>query len=145
MSKAKTLCSHENKIKIIVKNKDYDKIVFCKECQGIILIGKNKEIARSVTHFTKKENLDFINPIILYEKMRNVDNNSYIYFDNSFKEDRKDIITFITKLVNKYKTSEETFYLSILFLDIIFSKIIKNNAELDLIAIGSFFLAGELR
>ena len=142
MSKTKNTCFHDDKIDIIVKYSEYDKINYCKECQGIYLKAKNEVLSKSISYFDKKENSEFINPLFLYKKMRSNDKSYSLKYENSYNDYRKDIINFITKLTNKYKVSEESFYLSILFLDFIITQIPNDYKEFDLLAIGSFFLAG---
>lgn len=142
MSRTTNTCHHVDKINIIVKNCLYDKINFCKDCQGINIQANNEASVRSVSYLNRRENLELINPLILYDKMRRNDKDYSSNYDNCYSDDRKNIINFITKLCNKYKVSEESFYLSILFLDIIISQIPKKYSDLDSLAIGAFFLAG---
>lgn len=142
MSKAKNTCVHVDKINIKVRNSLYDNINFCKECQGIYIKAKNEALVKTVSYFNERENLEYINPLILYQKMRIDDKNNSLVYENSYNIDRKNIINFITKLTNKYKVSEESYYLSILFLDFIVSQMPQNYSDLDSLAIGTFFLAG---
>jgi len=129
-------------LNLIVKNRPYKKKFFCKECQGINIIEKNQVPAKTISYFNKKENSELINPFFLYQKMRSGDKNLSLPNENCYSYERKDIVNFMTKLTNKFKVSQESFYLAILFLDYIIPQIPNNNSELDLLAIGSFFLAG---
>lgn len=142
MSKPKNTCLHDEIIKIKLKNNQTDKINFCRECQGIYLNAKNEVSTKTISYFNQKENSEFINPIFLYQKIRINDKNFSLKFENSYCSERKNVINFITKLANKYKVSEESFYLSILFLDYIVSETLNKNLQFDLLAIASFFLAG---
>ena len=142
MSKSINKCPHGNKMIVIVKNTLYDNIEFCSECNQIYLKNKNEETIKSISFYKEKEKSESINLLLLYQNMREKDCNFMSKYENFNINDRKGMISFITKLVNKYKVSEDSFNLTVLFLDIILSQIPKNYLELDLLAIGSFFLAG---
>ena len=76
--------------------------------------------------------------------MKKSEKKNILNFNNTYNEDRKDLLVFVSKLVTKNNLSEETFHLTVLLLDILASKFKKTDFDLDLISIGCFYLAGKL-
>jgi hypothetical protein len=133
------------------KNKNYDKtfrkICFCNKCSGLI-VKMNKKIPNTknklltVACLPSETMKSYLNPIELFFNMRRTDANISLIFINNYSKKRKDMISFIAKLRNKYKLSLDSFYLAIALLDNVCAKMVKFNVDIELLTIGCFFLAG---
>jgi len=133
------------------ENKNYEKIFrkicFCNQCSGLIIkmnknIPNTKKKLLTVACLPSETMKSYLNPIELFFKMRSTDANIGLIFINNYSKKRKDMISFIAKLRNKYKLSLDSFYLAIALLDNICAKTVKFNVDIELLTIGCFFLAG---
>lgn len=130
--------------------KPFKKICFCVKCRGLIIkLKKNNNLLTSKKKLFTVANLasevikSYINPIELFFKMQSNDTNKGLIYINNYSKKRKDMISFIAKLRNKYKLSLDSFYLTIALLDHVCAKIVKFSIDIELLTIGCFFLAGK--
>ena len=143
MSNCKNTCKH-HKLDIFDNKNSNDRVSYCINCQCLIVQYTNEIYLKSCSNLSKKHNLDFMSPLILYKQMKKSEKKNILNFNNTYNEDRKDLLVFVSKLVTKNNLSEETFHLTVLLLDILASKFKKTDFDLDLISIGCFYLAGKL-
>ena len=139
----KTCNNHKEKLILQYSNMEINSF-FCKICKKILSFGY-EENYKSVIPYEKIEGNSDNNIFLIYEKMRKFVYNTYNYKEDflEYELERKEAIDFLSKLGMKYKISEDCMYSAILYMDIIANddKNVINN--LDLYAIGCFFLAGK--
>ena len=142
MSSSLATCLHLNIIKT-------NKIVsFCLEC-GVIIIteGTTNSFGIKPTILDIKIEID---PLLHYKSMKNGIKTQNLF--SSYSKGvhineyyRKHLIELIQIITNSNKASNETMYLSILYMDVIFKSINKELKEvyMELIAVGCFLLASK--
>ena len=117
---------------------------FCHYCNGLFIYDKEKKIINTVSNLNEEITPNYFNPFFIFqEAKKNYQNENLIYVNTSLKY-RKDMLNFVFKLKNKYKVSSDTYFLAIRLIDIVCSKIIKFEIDLELISIACFFLACNL-
>ena len=127
----------------ISTDKLWEKICFCNRCKGLIILLDDKTSLITVSSLSPKKMYDLINPVYLFEELKKNSYRGGLCYINSYNKKRKDMISFLGKLTNKYKLSDDSFFLSIELLDIVCSKVIRFEVDLELLAISCFFLAGK--
>ena len=126
------------------KNKSYI-YKFCQKCISLFIYSEETDIIKTIAILDGKIGQNYFDPYLNFlEAKKNYikENLSYL---NPFLKYRKDMINFVLKLKNKYKASSDSFYLSIRLIDIVCSKIVKFEIDIELISIGCFFLACKIK
>jgi hypothetical protein len=131
---------------------------YCNNCKEIFSFGFKDNYIKAIpfedinTFYYKNnhnniDSNDEINILLIYENMRKFNYNNYNYKEDSleYEIDRKDAIDFISELGIKYKISEDCMYSAILYMDIIANEDKNIIENLDIYAIGCFFLAGKIK
>lgn len=124
--------------------KNFERLCFCSRCRGLLIELSNKNVLFTLSSLKTETMSDYIDPLTLYFKMRKGDKKVSLSYINSYEKKRKDMITFIAKLKNKYKVSDDTYFLAITLLDNVSSKLIHFDVDIELLTIGCFFLAGKI-
>lgn len=120
-----------------------EKIVFCIYCRGLLVETSDKGSFYTVSNLKSETMNDHMNPIIMYFQMRKNDIKTNLSFINDYDKKRRNMISFLSKLKNKYKISDDSFFLAITLLDNVSSKLIRFDIDVELLTIGCFFLAGK--
>ena len=144
-------CKHkfvllENKIPSNSSKKLFEKFCFCEFCKGLIILIDDCSLY-TVSFFKNKKFIfnNLVNPLILLNEMQKSDLKENLTLSNIYFKKRKDMINFIAKLKNKYKLSNDSYFLAINLLDLICSKLEKIEVDLELLTISCFFLAGNFK
>lgn len=131
------------------KKKDDDKYYkFCLNCGSMFIFLENTEdefenmVLKTIPFIDKKTTKNYFDPFLLFKNARKNYINENLYYDNNYLLYRKEMINFVLKLKKKYRASMDTYFLTIRLIDIICSKVVKFVIDIELITIGSFFLAG---
>ena len=135
-------CSHN--IKYLSKINSTDLFVFCKNCGLIIYKKSEKSYVYSIKP-TSYQNKTEIDPLELFQVYVNtpftkIDKNSQYYLI------REHAIARLEKYRHSYNFSEETFYLAMTYMDIIFKKLgdkTVRGKDFELYIINSLLLAGK--
>lgn len=121
------------------------KIFYCNICHGINLFKKNEISCKTISFFNNKQNTELINSFLLYEQMIFSEKNNKpkkLQNDNDYELMRKNSFELFKGLEAKYKTTEDTFFLAVLYLDIINSQIKCSLNDWELLSVACFFIAG---
>jgi hypothetical protein len=123
------------------KNKNEYLYKFCANCNGLFIYNEEIKILKTISNLSEEITSNYFNPFFIFqEEKKNYKNENLIYV-TPFLKYRKDMLSFVFKLKNKYKASSNSYFLAIRLIDIVCAKIIKFEIDLELISIACFFLA----
>lgn len=125
-----------------IKHKNFYK--FCHTCNGLFIYHEDKDILKTVSYLDKEITINYFDPFLIFQETKKTYKKENLSYLNTFIKFRKDMINFVSKLKNKYKASSDVFFLTIRLIDIVCSKIVKFDIDLELISIACFFLASKI-
>lgn len=138
-------CKHDieyfSKLTAKNKNEKKEKFKFCLKCNSLFVFNCNKQILQTVSDLNERVTKNYPDPYIMLKSAIDSYRKEGINFGTFYLKYRKDMISFVSKLKNKYKASLDSFYLTIRLIDSVCVNVTKFEIDLELISIACFFLA----